>query len=253
MSSLQERSRSMLRMWTLLAITLTLTPLLWAAVISCPSGDVACLITALETPGTTTIQLEAGTYTLTAVHHNTVGSTGLPDIVGAIDILGTGIEATIIARDPGAPPFRIFVVDTPGHLTLQHLTVRGGHLISDPGAGVLNFGRLDLWNTSVEGHTGEGSGMFGITLRNQLGRMMLVRSRVRQNTALTAGAILSGGALHITRSSIVLNVAEVTGGIQSVPVSDVPVEILESTIAGNTGGSREGSSPPAAGCPCCGM
>ena len=60
----------------------SLAPLSQAADFTCAAGDVACLITAINTANANgdanTITLEAGTYTLTAVDNDTEGPNGLP-------------------------------------------------------------------------------------------------------------------------------------------------------------------------------
>src|SRR5215510_949853 len=69
------------------------------------AGDVSCLIAKINKANLDsdedTINLAAGTYTLTSVN-NGVGSNsnGLPRIVSAIIINGEGAETTIIERDP---------------------------------------------------------------------------------------------------------------------------------------------------------
>src|ERR1700730_15951906 len=64
-----------------------------AAVFNCSSGDVSCLISAINTANSNgeanTINLSAGsTYTLTAVDNDTDGPNGLPDITSEITING---------------------------------------------------------------------------------------------------------------------------------------------------------------------
>jgi hypothetical protein len=61
-----------------------------AAVFQCPAGDVACLIAAINTANGNgeedTIELAAGTYTLTAVDNETDGPNGTPSITSQINL-----------------------------------------------------------------------------------------------------------------------------------------------------------------------
>ena len=71
------------------------------------------------------INLEAGTYTLTAVDNDTNDPNGLPSIKGTITIRQNDHLATI-QRDPDAPPFRLFHVAPSGDLRLYGLGLRNG-------------------------------------------------------------------------------------------------------------------------------
>src|SRR5262245_24520884 len=79
-------SGALLRMPVVAAMGLVLlaSGVVQAAVWPCPAEDVACLIRAINTANgngeADTIQLEAGTYTLTAVDNETDGANGLPSI-----------------------------------------------------------------------------------------------------------------------------------------------------------------------------
>jgi hypothetical protein len=104
-----------------------------AATFSCAAGDVSCLITAIQTANRTpepdTIQLAAGTYTLTAPDNATqaCGANGLPVITSPLTIQGQGADLTAMRRDPGAPTsFRLMSIAASGVLTLDGLTLRGG-------------------------------------------------------------------------------------------------------------------------------
>jgi len=82
-----------------------------AAEFTCVSGDVACLISAINTANgnsqVNTITLEAGAYTLTHVNNDTDGPNGLPSITSTLSIQGLDAETTIIERAaqcPSLPP-----------------------------------------------------------------------------------------------------------------------------------------------------
>ena len=63
---------------------------LYGAEFFCASGDVTCLIAAINTANSTpeedTITLEAGIYTLVAADNNVEGPTGLPSVTSNITI-----------------------------------------------------------------------------------------------------------------------------------------------------------------------
>src|SRR5688500_16710896 len=77
-----------------------------AADFACASGDVICLITAINTANANgeanTITLEAGTYTLTTVDNSTDGPNGLPSVTGIVTIKGAKVDATSPERDASA-------------------------------------------------------------------------------------------------------------------------------------------------------
>jgi hypothetical protein len=190
---------------------------IYAAEFFCPSGNVACLIAAINEANQNgqenTINLAAGTYTLTSVDNTTFGSNGLPVITGATSIRGENAKIAIIARDSGAPGFRIFDVAVGGRLTLDGLTVRGG-FGGDRGGGIRNRGILKI-----------------------------LQSLVRDNRAIFVGGGIynESGSTSIINSTITRNGSTVGGGIASVaeafPVATVTIQ--NSTISDNGGGGLE--------------
>ena len=104
---------------------------LHAAKFHCSSGDVTCLIAAINTAneksGQHTINLEPGIYTLQITDNDTDGPNGLPSISRAIRIQATTDDPpTVIERDPSAASFRIFHVSLSGQLSLDGVTVKRG-------------------------------------------------------------------------------------------------------------------------------
>jgi hypothetical protein len=135
-----------------------------AADFTCVVGDVACLIDAINTANANgeanTITLEADTYTLTAVDNITVGPNGLPAITSTLTIQGAGIDTTILERQASAPSFFLIHVAATGTLTLEGLTLRGGH------GGLLNHGgTVAIAHTLFTGNTSP----FGGGLYNDVG------------------------------------------------------------------------------------
>jgi hypothetical protein len=140
-------------MWVAAALVcvLALSPRVHAAKFTCPAGDVACLIDAINTANANgeanTITLEAGTYTLTAVDNTTIGigPSGLPLVTSALTLRGAGAEATSIARDASSPSFRLVTIAAEGILTFEKLTLQGG------GGGGGAFPRLMAARFVIEG------------------------------------------------------------------------------------------------------
>ena len=118
--------------------TLSFTQAVQAAEFFCSSGDVTCLIAAINDANQNgeenTINLETGDYTLTAVNNQTIApvgnlfpiGNGLPVITSVMTLTGAGANQTVIARDSNAPGFRIVFVAGTGALTLDGLTISGG-------------------------------------------------------------------------------------------------------------------------------
>ena len=126
---------------------------LHAAKFDCSSGDVTCLIAAINTAngksGKHTINLEPGVYTL-QTPHNPITQIGLPSISRAILIQATADDPpTVIEREPGAPVFAFFTVELSGKLTLDGVTVeRSGGAVTN-GLAILNRGVTSLQNSVV--------------------------------------------------------------------------------------------------------
>ena len=190
-----------------------------AAEFFCPSGDVPCLIAAMNDANLNgeenTIDLAAGTYTLTSIDNSPTFSSrnGLPRVASAMVINGESTETTIIERDPDAPIFRIFDVATSGRLTLNGLTVRGGGgfgtAFSGSGAGINNDGTLTITDSIIERNQG---GFPGGGIANR-GALTVLRSIVRENFGgFLAGGISNSGTATIMSSSITNNSVQGPGG-----------------------------------------
>src|SRR5262249_28841075 len=87
-----RRISSSVSMISIVGLSLALVPpAVQAATFSCASGDVQCLIIAINQANANlqpenTIHLEAGTYTLTNIDNNTDGPNGLPSITSTLTI-----------------------------------------------------------------------------------------------------------------------------------------------------------------------
>jgi hypothetical protein len=241
-----------------------LTPpitLLDAAEFFCPSGDVTCLIAAINQAngisGEHVISLEPGSYTLQTVDN---GLNGLPVISGSIRIQATAEDVpTTIERDVNAPPFRIFEISAAGELTLAGLIIQRGSapvlgaavrnsgvtslqdsLVRDSrtnarGA-ISNVGTLFVSRTIIADNDGghEGGGIY-----NE-GDAIVENSSIVRNGSADGGGILNHGSLIVKNSAIIFNSTDCCnpgGGILNLGGS---VEIVNSTIAENVAGGAFG-------------
>jgi hypothetical protein len=208
-----------------------------AAVFQCPAGDVACLITAINTANADgeadLITLAEGTYTLTAVDNVTDGPNGLPSIVSAMTIQGVGPETTVIERDASAPEFRIVHVAPAGILTLEGLTIRGGTVypISD-GGGVANNGTVTLTNCRVADSTATAGG--GLANR---GTMSVTNCTIADNfgRATGGGGISNNGLAIVTQSTVVGNRGDDGETIGGGLLNEGTLILTNSTVADNSG------------------
>jgi hypothetical protein len=247
-------------LFTLFLILLVVSPS-GAAVFNCPSGDVACLINAINVANANgepdTIELAAGVYTLTTVD-NFIGEepfgepNGLPLITSEITIRGEGPYRTVIRRDPSLGEFfelRIIYVNTTGNLTLDGVAIKGGHgfdLLSE-GAGLFNRGMVILKNSIVSENFSE-FGTGGI--QNRGGTMDITYSFILDNYGVQgSGAInnsfivdndgiMRGGTVNIERSTIARNCGDELGG--GIANAFGTVTIRGSAIVDNSAGP-EGS------------
>ncbi|HEY7540249.1 MAG TPA: choice-of-anchor Q domain-containing protein [Methylomirabilota bacterium] len=218
-----------------------------AAIIECAAGDVACLIAAVNTAnasgGANTIQLQSGTYSLTAPNNDTDGPNGLPSITGALTIVGAGAGGTIIEREATAPDFRLLHVAPSGLLKLEALTARGGRVtgMSPGGAGVLNRGTAVLSQSALTDCTTVGIDAGGGGGIVSVGRLVIAGSTLSHNSAggSGGGASILGGLVTVVDSTISGNTGNLGGGLF---IGGQLAIIIGSTIADNiaTDGSGGG-------------
>jgi hypothetical protein len=249
--------RALQRQWRLplagvaLLLALGQSPGLAATI---PVGDVCTLIDAITAANTdtatggcpagsgadTVVLPMSGAQTLNEVNNDTYGPTGLPVISSVITIAGQG---STIARDNGAPYFRIVAVNSTGDLTLQETTISGGiapapyYVPPHNGGGVANYGgTLTVLNSTISGnaaavyctafcYSGSGGGV-----ANLGGTLIVTNSTIAGNSALFSGGGVAnlGGTLIVTNSTISGNG---DGGVRNYGTGTV----TNSTISGNVG------------------
>jgi acetyltransferase-like isoleucine patch superfamily enzyme len=247
-------------LWVVVSIVSILATLesIHAADFFCPSGNVTCLIAAINDangmPGGHTINLEPGIYTLQIVNNMTDGENGLPSIRGSIQIQAAADDPpTVIERDPAAQRFRIFHVSAGGELSLEGVTVQRGFSGLSAGPAIFNRGMTTLQDTIVTDNEGESGAIHNFGTVNFFrsvitdndgghdaggivneagGSVLLENSTIANNVAIGAGGILNQGAVVISNSAIIANSTDQVisgGGI----LNGGSLEIVNSTIAKN--------------------
>jgi CSLREA domain-containing protein len=176
------------------------------------------------------VTLAAGaSYTLNTVDNSADGDNGLPNITGKVTIAGSGAT---IARDAGAPDFRIFHVAASGNLQLNDLTIRNGR--SSAGGAIYNLGTLGIrGGTLANNIANEGGGIF------TRGALALISSTLANNSAPNGGGALrsvAGAQTTILKSSILDNTGEYGGGLADFGA----LTIEDSRIGGNSASSGGG-------------
>jgi len=144
---------------------------------------------------------------------------------------------------------RHFVVERPGALTLQHLTLTGGRAdntivggVGDGGGAIYTHGaNLNLFHVTIDGNfaTRSGGGIRGEghddAETGEIITITITSSSISNNTALTTGGGVSTSIidLKIIDSSVSGNIGyRQGGGIESKSTAE-RVEIIRSTISGN--------------------
>jgi hypothetical protein len=175
------------------------------------------------------IQLQAGTYTLT---------TGQLALTQGVIILGAGPRSTVVQAGPTSRVFDIassvqlvnmtiqngtftggaggnILVEVSANLALYLVRVTGGNAGS--GGGISNGGVLSIQNSLVDGNRATGPDGGGGVLNN--------------------GSIGVAPELTVLESTIAGNTADVIGGgIRSIGNADNSVQLLHATVGRNTAG-----------------
>jgi parallel beta-helix repeat protein len=219
-----------------------------AAVGGCPAGS-----------GADTIELTTD-VTLATIDNNGTsgpGDNGLPLITSDITVEGAGF---VIERDPGAPPFRFFQINSPVSLTLNDVTLSNGSTGSTGAGGAIysRYATLILTNSTVSGNTaGGGGGIWsygpttltkttvsgntasvnagGVYLDQVDGWPELINCVVSDNVAGSWGGGIAG-EVRVINSLITGNSAEDGGGIYGGGLWGWHCVLLDSLVTGNVAG-----------------
>jgi CSLREA domain-containing protein len=222
-----------------------------AATFTIADGDVAALITAINTSNSNgvddTIELATnGTYTLTAVNN---GTNGLPvigsDTAHKLVIHGNG--ATLQRSTAGGTPaFRIFYIGTGADVAISGLKITNGSASGDLGGGIYNdHAMLTVTNSTVSGNSaGFGGGIYNDGYSGSA-TLTISNSTVSGNSASSwGGGIYNDGGhtgnatLTVTNSTVSGNSAGGYGGgvLNDGFGGSAPLTITNSTFSGNSAG-----------------
>jgi hypothetical protein len=198
-----------------------------AAEFDCTSGDIACLINAINQsnakPHFNNVINLTGSYVLDKVNNSTEGHNGLPSVTSSAIHIRSALGATIARSSvSGTPNFRIFHIAAAGSLYLENVTISGGFAAElgtcgGDGGGILNRGILTMVGSIVSGNLAAGSAG-GV---DNYGNMELTRSTIRKNgnSANSCTGVFGDG-----------------GGIRN----SGELRVFESVIDGNSGGASGG-------------
>ena len=192
-----------------------------------------------------TIDLAPGIYSLTAVEAD---SNGLPIVNCEITINGNGAT---LSRDGAAPEFQFFEISSSGSLTLNDLTLDGGHSPEEGGAIYNHGGDLNIFGSWISNNTADLSGG-GIS--NNGGVLFIQDSTVQNNSTpdylpvpySVGGGIYSiNGSVTIIDSTISDNYVDRSGG--GIYIEGGSLSINQSLISSNGLGVADGGDGAANG------
>ena len=191
------------------------------------------VIDANAMPGADTIELPAGTYTLTIPPPTGIDEiSGDLDITDAVTLSGAGSLVTII--DGGGLDKVFDIRGGVGPVELTGVTIQNGNSSSGGGILLSDFGVLELRSCAVLGNTVINSG--GGILVGQDANLLVEDCEISGNTGTgvgsSGGGVFNNGSVLIRRSMIAGNTAASGGGLTN---NDLAVEmtIEHSTISGN--------------------
>ena len=197
----------------------------YSAVFNISSGDVTGLIAAINTANQNgqenTINLEPGTYTLTTINNEDFGPSGLPSIIGEININGGNAKATIIERDENAPGFRIIHIEDSGKLSINGLTIKGGGVDVRPGGaggGIANGGTLTVTQSVIARNSANAGGAI---VNFNTARVIDSTLNLNNGLVLGGGVFNQSGTFTIDNSTINENAAPEGGGLFNNPNSTI--------------------------------
>lgn len=204
-----------------------------AATVLVGCSDTAGLIAAINaanTAGSGTILLCPSAFTVSAPYR---GADGLPEITGAITVLGSNGTATI-TRSTAAPTegFRLFDVAAGASLSLTHVAISDGSPSGDGGAIYNAGGSVTVTSSTLtKNHAGGAGG----AVYNAGGTVAIASTVLSGNDATTGGggavSNAGGGTLTVVSTKIVNNATGGSGGAINNGASNGSVSA--STISGN--------------------
>ena len=206
----------------------------------------AAIMEANALAGDSVIILGPGMYDLTILNDinsdlddASTGDLDVTDLTGSLTITGAGNGQTIInatALNATALDDRVFDVLVGIELTLDGVTITGGHAVGGSGGGIRNLGTLSLLNTVVDANTADinGGGILNGQL-NQQGTLNLLNSTVSNNNAVDGGGIFNNdqSTMTLADSDVTGNTAAGDGGGIFNDL-EATIDLTRSSVSGNT-------------------
>ena len=216
-------------------------------------------------PGPDIIHISEGTYTLTLAGTDENNAyTGDLDITDSLIITGAGVNKTFIDADSLDRVFDIFSptskvtisglsvihgslpagddyqeggggIRNTGSLSLREISISGNHVDGEgvtTGGGILNQSTCTITNSTIEGNSARsGGGIF-----NEHNAILDISScTIHDNSAETGGGLSNDGAARLVNVTINGNMAHLGSSPHGGAIwNSEDLEILQSTIAGNT-------------------
>jgi hypothetical protein len=159
--------------------------------------------------------------------------TGLPLVTSEITIQGNGRTIRRVPSDPDQ--FRLLAINAYGNLTLNNVTLTGGHAQGNGGAVMNASGALTINNSTLSGNTaGQGGGIYSFH-----GDLQITDSALSDNAAHAGGAMnLFATAATIADSAFSGNTAAQSGG--GLFILSGTQTITNSIVSGNSAGFAGG-------------
>lgn len=188
--------------------------------------------------GGDTIELPAGTYTLTLIGNGEeAAATGDLDITDGVTLTGAGPDSTVI---DGIGQDRVFDIASEILVTISAVKIfRGTAILSqEDGGGIRNLGQLTLEDVVISHNTASGGGG-AIASYGQGSTLTITASRFESNTSngpLGGGAIYNSSAASIQSSVFDRNASSFNGGA-IVNTGAGSLTLNKSTVKSNGVGS----------------
>lgn len=181
--------------------------------------------------GGDTINIPAGTYTITISGNDDLNALGDFDIRKSVSLVGAGAGATIIDGNGGVIGEKVFEIIGTVTASFSGVTIRNGKWLAGAGGGIVNDGgTLTVVDSTISGNTAgfNGGGIFN----NAIATLTVTNSTISGNTAGTDGGGISNiGTLTVNNSTFSGNTANFGGGIFHQAGATI---ITNSTIASNS-------------------
>ncbi len=189
------------------------------------SGSTDC-VAGTAAGNTIVFNLPAGSDTI-------ILTAALPDITRSLTITGPGAKLLTTVRNPASSAFRIFHIPNPGlNIAISGLTIRGGALANEEGAGIKSLSNLTLTNCAIVGNNAFRHG--GVYLS---GDGVFTGCTFNGNSSPNDGGAISffGSTLRLSNCTITNNSSRSSLNNGGILAAGATVEVVNCTLADNNG------------------